>query len=100
MPSPARDLSSYRMTAAQAEWLRLAGPDGRLPRDWPVGRAGRQGRRRVDMRIVFGCLRQGWVLPQPRLMITEAGRAALAAYGREQALVERRPLLVALEAHA
>jgi hypothetical protein len=98
MPSPARDLSSYRMTSAQAEWLSLAGPDGRLPRDWPVLRAGRQGRRRVDMRILFGCLRQGWVQPKPRLMITEAGRAALAAYGREQALAERGPLL-ALAAH-
>lgn len=94
MPSPARDASSYRMTSAQAEWLRLAAPDGRLPRDWPSGRAGRQGRRRVDMRIVFGCLRQGWVQPKPRLMITEAGRAALACYGREQALIEARPMLV------
>src|SRR5438270_744549 len=94
MPSLARDPSSCRMTAAQAEWLRLAAPDGRLPRDWPSGRAGRQGRRRVDMRIVFGCLRQGWVQPQPRLMITEAGRAALACYGREQALTVVRPILV------
>lgn len=99
MPSPARDLSSYRMTSAQAEWLGLADADGRLPREWPVLRAGRQGRRRVDMRIVFGCLRQGWVQPRPRLMITEAGRAALAAYGREQALAVSGSLL-ALAAHA
>ena len=83
MHNPALDAS--RMTPAQAEWLRLAAADGRLPRDWPSGRAGRQGRRRVDMRILFGCLRQGWVQPMPRLIITEAGRAALAAYDREQA---------------
>jgi len=51
------------------------------------------------MRILLGCLRQGWVQPKPRLMITEAGRAALAAYGREQALAESAPLL-ALAAHA
>jgi hypothetical protein len=95
MPSPARDAALYRMTPAQAEWLALAGADGRLPRDWPSGRSGRQSRRRVDMRIVFGCLRQGWVLPQPRLMITEAGRAALASYGREQAVAPDRPSFLA-----
>lgn len=94
MPSPARDAASYRMTPAQAEWLALAGADGTLPRDWPPGRSGRQGRRRVDMRIVFGCLRQGWVLPRPRLMITAAGREALAAYGGEQvAAPGRAPVL-------
>lgn len=72
------------MTPAQAEWLRLARPDGNLPRDWPAGRIGKQGRRRVDLRIVRGCVRQGWVTPMPRFVITEEGRAALARYGREQ----------------
>jgi hypothetical protein len=86
------------MTPAQAEWLALASADGRLPRDWPSGRSGRQNGRRVDMRIIFGCLRQGWVLPQPRLMITEAGREALAAYGCAQpAAPGRLPALT--EAH-
>jgi len=76
------------MTPAQAEWLRLAGTDGRLPRDWPAGRAGRQSRRRVDMRIVFACLRQGWVRTVPQLMVTEAGWVALAAYGKAAAEAE------------
>jgi hypothetical protein len=98
MPSPARDAASYRMTPAQAEWLALASADGRLPRDWPAGRSGRQNRRRVDMRILFGCLRQGWVLARPLLMITEAGRDALAAYGREQPVAPGRPSVLA-EAH-
>ena len=76
-----------RMTPSQAEWLRLAGPDGPLPRDWPTGRSGRQSPRRVDMRIVFACLRQGWVRTVPQLVITEAGRAALAAYGSGPAAI-------------
>jgi hypothetical protein len=98
MPSAARETASRRMTPAQAEWLALAGDNGGLPRDWPSGRAGRQSRRRVDLRIILGCLRQGWVLATPRLIITAAGRAALAAHGREQAMpVGRQPVLA--EAH-
>jgi hypothetical protein len=85
MPSLPRD-AYYRMTVAQAEWLGLAGPDGVLPRDWPSGRDGRARGRRVDIRVVFGCLRQGWATPQPRLTITALGRAALAAYGGQSAV--------------
>jgi len=80
MSSPARDDAFYRMTLAQAEWLGLAAPDGTLPRDWPKPQQGRSGGRRVNIRIVFGCLRQGWARSSPQLTITEEGRAALAAY--------------------
>ena len=86
MPSPARDAASYRMTVAQADWLRLAAPDGSLPRDWPSPQAGRSGGRRVNIRIIFSCLRQGWVRPSPQLAITEEGQAALAAYRGSQRL--------------
>ena len=80
------------MTPAQAEWLALAGAGGALPRDWPPGRLGRQGRRRVDLRIVRACVRQGWVTVTPRLAITDSGRAALAWYGRWQAMVRWQPV--------
>ena len=76
------------MTPAQAEWLGLAAADGRLPRDWPSGRLGRQSRRRVDMRIVHGCIRQGWVQSGPRFTITDAGRAALAAHLRAESAAQ------------
>ena len=79
------------MTPAQAEWLSLARADGRLPREWPAGRRGKHDRsRRVDLRIIQGCIREGWVAVRSRLIITEAGRTALARLRQQAARAAER----------
>ena len=79
------------MTPAQAEWLSLARPDGRLPREWPRGRRGKHDySRRVDLRIIQGCIREGWVAVRSRLIITAEGQAALAGARQQARLAAER----------